>query len=76
MMNLATDQISSREDVQAQLQKWLQAYGNEQVAVADLLCDRHAEQLSGGDNVALLYEDGAGNEAQFTFAELRDLSTK
>lgn len=76
MMNLATDQISSREDVQAQLQKWLQAYGNEQVAVADLLCDRHVEQLSGGDNVALLYEDGAGNEAQFTFAELRDLSTK
>ncbi len=66
-------QLSEHEDVQTQVQEWLRKYGGADVAIAHLLCDRHAQA---SDRVALVYEDVAGKEARYTFAELRDLSAK
>ena len=66
-------QLSSYEDAQVQVQTWLKEYGGPDVAVAHLLCDRHAQEP---DRVALMYEDAAGRATRYTFAELRDLSAR
>jgi len=52
---------------------WLKEYAGEGVSVAHLLCDRHARTP---DKVALFYESALGESAKFTFAELRELSSK
>lgn len=57
--------------ISSRVSAWLQEYGKENVSVADLLCDRHALMP---EKVALFYEDAQGENAKFTFAELRELS--
>ncbi len=66
-------QLSSQEDIQGQIQAWLNEYDGANVAVAHLLCDRHAQEP---DRVALRYEDATGKATTYTFTELRDLSAK
>ena len=66
-------QLSSQEDIQGQVQAWLNEYDGANVPVAHLLCDRHAQDP---DRVALRYEDANGKAATYTFTELRDLSAK
>ena len=65
--------LSSQEETRVQVQAWLREYGGPDVAVARLLCDRHAQDP---ERMALWYEDAAGKEARYTFAELRDLSAR
>ncbi len=59
--------------VEWQLQGWLKTFDAEAVSVAGSLCDEHAEDP---ETVALLYEDALGNSARYTFAQLRDLSSR
>ena len=59
--------------VKRQLQDWLETIDAEAVSVAGSLCDEHAEDP---ETVALLYEDALGNSARYTFAQLRDLSSR
>ncbi|MCS5555980.1 MAG: AMP-binding protein, partial [Arenicellales bacterium] len=59
--------------VQRQMQTWLSTFDAEGVSVAGILCDRHAENP---EKTALLYEDALGNRARYTFAQLRDLSSR
>ena len=56
-----------------QIQEWIAAYGGPAVALADLLCDRHATQP---ERLAARFEDAAGREVPLTFAELRDRSAR
>ena len=65
--------LNSLEDAQAQVQAWLREFSGADVALAHLLCDRHAQEP---DRVALVYEDATGHEATYTFAALRDLSAR
>ncbi len=51
--------------------QWLNAYGHGQMNVAELLCDRHANQP---ELLALFYEDARAKEARVTFRELKYLS--
>jgi acetyl-CoA synthetase len=60
-------------DVAAMVEGWLREYGGPRIAVAHLLCDRHAVDPR---RVALRYEDATGREETYTFAELRDLSAR
>jgi acetyl-CoA synthetase len=57
--------------IDARLQELVSAYSGDSVAVADLLCDRFADD---GEKVALFYEDDEGREEELTFARLRELS--
>ena len=57
--------------VEQQLQGWLETFDAETVSVAGILCDQHAPET-----IALLYEDALGNHARYTFAQLRDLSSR
>ena len=57
--------------IDAQVQEWVSAYSGHSIAVADLLCDRFADD---GEKVALFYEDDEGREEELTFARLRELS--
>ena len=66
-------QAQTRDDVDAQVHDLLATYGGREVCVANLLCDRHAEDST---RVALRYEDAAGQTSQLTFAELRDASAR
>ena len=59
--------------VERQLQDWLKTFDAETVSVAGILCDQHAEDP---ESIALLYEDALGNRARYTFAQLRDLSSR
>ena len=59
--------------VEQHLQGWLKTFDAEAVSVAGSLCDEHAENP---ETVALLYEDALGNSARYTFAQLRDLSSR
>jgi len=59
--------------VEQQLQDWLKTFDAETVSVASILCDQHAEDP---ESIALLYEDALGNRARYTFAQLRDLSSR
>ncbi len=54
-------------------QAWLKKFGGSGISAAHLLCDRHSEDP---EKVALFYEDAEGQTLQYTFAELRDLSSK
>lgn len=58
---------------QEKINEWLQEYGGDKVSVADFLCDRHARIP---ERVALYYENEAGESSKFTFAELKELSSK
>jgi acetyl-CoA synthetase len=60
-------------DVEALVDGWLRDYGGPRIAVAHLLCDRHAADPR---RIALRYEDAAGREETYTFAELRELSAR
>ena len=55
------------------ISEWLQMYGGENISVAELLCDRHA---TSPDRIALFYEDDQGNGRNFTFAELKEHSSR
>lgn len=59
-------------EIRAQLDAWLADYAADKVAVADLLCDRHAPS----GRVALVYEDATGRSERYTFEELRDRSSR
>jgi acetyl-CoA synthetase len=60
-------------DVAAMVEGWLREYGGPRIAVAHLLCDRHAADPR---RIALHYEDAAGRTETYTFAELRELSAR
>jgi acetyl-CoA synthetase len=60
-------------DVEAMVEGWLREYGGPRIAVAHLLCDRHAADPR---RVGLRYEDATGREETYTFAELCDLSAR
>jgi acetyl-CoA synthetase len=72
-MGVSVMQIQTRDDVEAQVQQLLATYDSREVCLANLLCDRHAEQP---DRVALRYEDASGTTDQLTYADLRDASTR
>ena len=59
--------------VEQQLQGWLETFDAETVNVAGILCDQHAEDP---ESIALLYEDALGTHARYTFAQLRDLTSR
>jgi acetyl-CoA synthetase len=61
------------EEALAQVQTWLHTYGSDDVSVADLLCDRHAD---GSGRIALQYEDDAGRQSRLTFEELSQHSSR
>lgn len=58
---------------QQAIQLWLAEYGANNVSAADFLCDRHARIP---EKIALFYEGAQGDTSQWTFRELRDLSSK
>jgi acetyl-CoA synthetase len=66
-------QAGASEDIQTQVQRWLSEYSGAGIAVAELLCDRHARMP---ERIALFYEDASGQEARITFAELRERSAR
>ncbi|OLN28486.1 AMP-binding protein [Desulfosporosinus metallidurans] len=51
----------------------LEKYGAQNLSVAELLCDRHAKIP---EKVALFYESENGDSVKYTFAELKELSSK
>lgn len=55
----------------ALIHEWLAAYSGRDVALADLLCDRHA---SNPHHVAACFVDTSGQQESLTFAALRDRS--
>jgi acetyl-CoA synthetase len=65
--------IETVEDVDRQIAAWGAAHTGSAVAVAELLCDRHA---AGPDRLALRYQDAAGTTSAYSFAEMRDQSAR
>jgi acetyl-CoA synthetase len=65
--------IATGEDLQAQLEIWLSRYGATDIRLAELLCDRHAQDAG---RVALRYEDAARRKAEYTFVEMLDRSAR
>ena len=59
--------------IERQMQTWLSTFDADTISVAGILCDQHAEDPQ---KTALLYEDALGNSARYTFAQLRDLSSR
>ena len=59
--------------VEQQLENLLKTFDAKTVSVAGILCDQHAEDP---ETIALLYEDALGNSARYTYAQLRDLSSR
>src|SRR5437867_922495 len=53
-------------------QDWLTQYVGPRVCVADLLCDRHADD----GRVAVRYEDAVGARTTLTFADLQERSAR
>jgi acetyl-CoA synthetase len=51
----------------------LKQYTGENLSVSNFLCDRHATVP---ERIALFYESSTGDSQKFTFAELKDLSSK
>jgi acetyl-CoA synthetase len=64
---------ATREDVDRQIAVWQAEHTGPAVALADLLCDRHAAPA---DPLALRYQDAAGTTRTYSFAELRDHSAR
>ena len=60
-------------DVQTELCNWIEQFGSGEHSLAELLCDRHAEDAS---RLALRYEDAAGCAEQLTYGELADQSAR
>ena len=60
-------------DVQAELRVWIARFTTGEHDIAELLCERHAEDPA---HLALRYEDAAGYERQLTYRELADLSAR
>ena len=54
-----TQHTGDAAHIDAQVQEWVLAYSGHSIAVADLLCDRFADD---GEKVALFYEDDEGRE--------------
>jgi acetyl-CoA synthetase len=65
--------VDTASEDEAKVRTWLAEYGGPEVVLAELLCDRHAADPK---RIALRYEDAAGQERAYTFAELRDLSAR
>ena len=59
--------------IQDAVYDWLKVYGGKDVSVAHFLCDRHTQVP---ERIALFYESALGESAKYTFAELRELSSK
>ncbi len=60
-------------DVQAELRTWITRFATGDHDIANLLCERHAEDPR---RLALRYEDADGHEEQLTYRELADLSAR
>jgi acetyl-CoA synthetase len=60
-------------DVQAELHTWIARFATGDHDIANLLCERHAEDPR---RLALRYEDAEGHEEQLTYRELADLSAR
>ena len=60
-------------DVQAELRTWITRFATGDHDIANLLCERHAEDSG---RLALRYEDADGHEEQLTYRELADLSAR
>ena len=65
-------QFDDPEQVDVLVRNWVERYSGPEICLADLLCDRHALT----ERIALRYEDSAGREDSFRFAELQDLSAR
>jgi acetyl-CoA synthetase len=65
--------VDANELILARVRDWLDAYDRPAVAVADLLCDRHATD---GTRLALRYEDASRRATRLTFFELLDRSAR
>src|SRR5215831_20499452 len=65
--------IETLEDVDRQIAAWGAEHTGSAVAVAELLCDRHA---AGPDRLALRYQDATGTTSTYSFAEMRDQSAR
>jgi acetyl-CoA synthetase len=61
------------EDTAALVARWLDAYGRPRVAVAELLCDRHAVDP---DRLALRHEDATGQACELTFVDFKERSAR
>jgi acetyl-CoA synthetase len=55
--------------VNERISQWIREYAADQVDVANLMCDRHS-------GVALDYLDDKGNQSQYSFEKLSDLSRR
>ena len=64
---------ATREDVDRQIAVWQAEHTGPAVALAELLCDRHAATA---DRLALRYQDATGTVRTYSFAELRDHSAR
>ncbi|HBI04483.1 MAG TPA: hypothetical protein DDY49_10705 [Paenibacillaceae bacterium] len=56
-----------------QVQSLIAKYEGKEISVAELLCDMHARNP---ENIGLIYENGSGENTQYTFAQLKELSSK
>ncbi|HEX8861196.1 MAG TPA: AMP-binding protein [Actinomycetes bacterium] len=65
--------IQTREDIDRQIAAWQAEHTGPAVALAELLCDRHAAPA---DWPALRYQDAAGTARTYSFAEMRDQSAR
>ena len=65
--------IETLEDVDRQIAAWGAEHTGSAVAVAELLCDRHADVP---DRLALRYQDATGTTSTYSFAEMRDHSAR
>jgi acetyl-CoA synthetase len=65
--------IQTREDIDRQIAAWQTEHTGPAVALAELLCDRHAVPA---DQPALRYQDVGGTARTYSFAEMRDHSTR
>jgi len=61
------------DEALTQVHTWLHTYTGDDVSVAGLLCDRHAD---GSGRIALQYEDATGNQSRLSFDELSEHSSR
>jgi acetyl-CoA synthetase len=66
-------QIDTHEDIARKIAAWELEHAGPAVALANLLCDRHAMPA---DQLALRYQDAAGTARTYSFAEMRDRSAR